>query len=303
MKKSRRLLLCISALAFLLGCVLVMTAFLMIGFDFSQLDTNKMTQKEQLIEGAFSDIEITVLEQDVRVVASPDGVCRISYYDNERVPVDIEVKDGVLRIKQGDSRNWLDFVNIVNTGEKEVTLYLPTGSYGSITVKGSSSDIELARELCFERLVADVSTGDIESYAELREGASVDGSTGDMHLENVIGGSITVECSSGDITLQHCRAEEVILSVSSGDIELKEVVLSGALRVESSTGEVEFSRIDAKEIEIEVSTGDVEGTLLSGKVFEAKAGTGRVRIPQSDAAGGPCKITTSTGDIDIEYAD
>ena len=138
MKRSRKILLCISALALLLGCVLVMSAFLMIGFDFSKLDSSPMTQKEQLIEGDFSDIDVSIFDQDLKIVPSPDGVCRLSYYENERFWLELAVDEGVLRIKQHDMRDWQDYVNIVDMTEEKATLYLPEGSYGCLTVKGST---------------------------------------------------------------------------------------------------------------------------------------------------------------------
>lgn len=340
MKRSRKILLCISALALLLGCVLVMSAFLMIGFDFSKLDSSSMTKTERLIEGAFSDIDVTLLEQDLQILPSPDGVCRLSYYENERFWLELTVDEGVLCIKQHDMRDWQDYVNIVDMDEERATLYLPEGSYGTLSVKGSSMDLTLERELSFNRLAVDTGTGNVLSYAELWEGASIDGGSGDVHLENVIGGSVWVECSTGDITLQHCAAEEITLSLTSGDIEMADVVaykidvetntgsieierstpgaltlktttgdielenvsVQGELQVQTTSGDVSFSCLDAASLVIKLSTGDVEGTLLSGKVFEASTASGSVRVPQSDPTGGACKITTTTGDIEIDYA-
>ena len=44
---------------------------------------------------------------------------------------------------------------------------------------------------------------------------------------------------------------------------------------------------------------DIEGSLLSGKMFDAAATTGDVRVPASDRNGGECKVHTNSGDIDI----
>ena len=63
MKRSHKRILCISALAFLLGCVLVMAAFLMIGFDFSRLDSRNMVKTEQVIEGVDDSGKSEALER------------------------------------------------------------------------------------------------------------------------------------------------------------------------------------------------------------------------------------------------
>ena len=61
-----------------------------------------------------------------------------------------------------------------------------------------------------------------------------------------------------------------------------------------------FKDIDAATIVARTDTGDIEGTILSDKVFMAKADTGDVKVPES-LTGGACKLTTDTGDITIKY--
>ena len=63
-----------------------------------------------------------------------------------------------------------------------------------------------------------------------------------------------------------------------------------------------FERCDAQSIFVKASTGEVAGTLLSLKVFITKSSTGDVYVPDS-ITGGRCEITTSTGDIEIRFAD
>ena len=72
------------------------------------------------------------------------------------------------------------------------------------------------------------------------------------------------------------------------------------LHMEERLGAVTVSAwFDAAEIEINTSTGDVRGSLASGKQFDAKSGTGKVRVPEN-SEGGSCKIYASTGNIDIK---
>ncbi len=340
MKRSLKILLLISALSFVLGGVLIVGTFVAIGFDFSKLDSNKYEQKEQVITEEFSDIEISLFDWDLHVALAEDGVCRLSYYDTERMWFDVTAEDGVLSIKQHDERAGLDFINIFSSGERETVLYLPEKLYGSLRVEGGSSDVSVGAKLSFAKLDVTLGSGDVESLAELREGASIYGSSGDVRVENVSGGTVSLESSSGDITVRssrpdrleikvnsgdielwdiggseivvesdsgdmeiaNCTPSSMRLTAESGDIELSDVIVSGAVCLITSSGDVGFSRIDAAEIEVKVSSGDVEGTLLSGKVFEAEVSSGSVHLPQSDIAGGPCRITTSSGDIDIAYA-
>lgn len=52
---------------------------------------------------------------------------------------------------------------------------------------------------------------------------------------------------------------------------------------------------------MQTDTGDITGTLLTEKVFAAKADTGDVDVPKT-ATGGKCEIITNTGDIQIKVA-
>ena len=79
-------------------------------------------------------------------------------------------------------------------------------------------------------------------------------------------------------------------------------LLADEIKIERSTGDVEFALCDAPSIDIMTDTGDVEGSLLTGKIFDAKSDTGRVRVPDSDPAGGWCKVRCDTGSIKITVA-
>ena len=70
------------------------------------------------------------------------------------------------------------------------------------------------------------------------------------------------------------------------------------MNIDTDTGDVKLDACDANSIDIETDTGDVMGSLLTPKIFDTDTNTGRVSVPQS-SEGGLCKITTSTGDIEI----
>ena len=110
---------------------------------------------------------------------------------------------------------------------------------------------------------------------------------------NVLTGSVKISDTvfSGDIKLKS----------STGDVKLKNVISDGLMTVNGTTCDVKFENIDAKEIAITVSTGDVCGTILTDKVFTAKASTGDISVPAS-SGNESCSIKTSTGDIEIEIA-
>ena len=55
-------------------------------------------------------------------------------------------------------------------------------------------------------------------------------------------------------------------------------------------------------MELQAGSGSVKGTIKTGKIFEATAGSGTVSVPANDENGGKCVIHTGSGDIRIEIA-
>ena len=300
MKRTHKVILCLMVMAVLLVFTLIMVAFIAIRFGFLQLDADDVTQVEKVIEETFADVEISNADRDVRILPSPDGVCRISYYESESSAAQLKVENDVLRIEVKDSRTWRDLMKVEDSFDETITLYLPQKDYGTLRVKGDSGALTLKQNFCFKRLEAQIDTGDIESFAQIAEGVEIEGSEGDVHLENV-SGKMKIERSTGDIVLKDCNAAQLALKSGSGDIKMGSITVTGETKVKTTGGDVYFSCLEAGALEIDVDGGNVEGTVCSGKVFEVKTMTGSVSVPESDASGSVWKISTTTGNVEIEY--
>ena len=142
----------------------------------------------------------------------------------------------------------------------EITVYLPEAQYGS--------------------LVAQTTTGDIV--------------VGDLTAE-----TLELSVSTGSVTVSDVSCKNLLSTGSTGDVTLKNVIAAEKLSLERKTGDIRFDGSDAAEVLVKTTTGDVAGDLLSAKVFVTETSTGSVRVPQT-TAGGTCRITTTTGDIEIE---
>lgn len=164
----------------------------------------------------------------------------------------------------------------VSTGD--VTLSsVRTEAY--VNVRASTGDVKIENIAC-ESLVSEADTGDIEiKGATVTAVLSAERSTGSISVENASVGEMLLTADTGRISLLSCNAETMSITTSTGDITL-------------------FSS-DAETLTIEADTGDVKGSLLSDKIFITKTSTGRVRVPDT-TEGGVCRVTTSTGDIELE---
>ena len=141
-----------------------------------------------------------------------------------------------------------------------VTVYLPAGEYGDLKISCVTGALTVPEQFTFQNAYVELTTGD----ACWKAGVSQD---------------LSIQCTTGDIFIGNALCNRLFAKATTGDIRL--------------------NRVDATEIEIKTTTGDVTGTLLSGKVFTTKVTTGDVDVPHGDFDG-TCKVTTTTGDVNLK---
>ena len=227
-----------------------------------KLQTREYTQSQYSITEDFSNISICTIEAQVKLIPTDDDQVTVDIYQNSKVPYAVKVVDGTLTVDFTDNRQWYDHIGI-RIRPPKITVYLPDKAYGDVSVSTVTGDIKLQ----------------------------------DMQVN-----SLDISVTTGDMELEGVRcAGELKARLTTGDMELTDVI-AGTLTLTGKTGDVELDRCDADQLNIKTSTGDIEGTLLTDKVFIAKASTGPVRVPDTNR-GGTCKLTTSTGNIHIRIYD
>lgn len=188
----------------------------------------------------------------------------------------------------------------------------------SIKIETSTGDIEV-ENATVKSMELTATTGDIEVKSVRSEDITVNVSTGAVNLEDITcvnltsegntgkfsannvqaSGTTDVKRTTGNTSLFNITCANLISTADTGDLIMDNVVASGSFTIERTTGNVTFNACDAAEIEVETSTGSVTGTLLSDKIFIVRSNTGRIDVPET-ITGGKCKITTTTGRIEIE---
>lgn len=323
MKKATKIWLIVATSLVLAGLLLFVGIMTALGWNFAKLSTVKYEISEYEIRETYQNISIKTDTADVVFLSSKSGKTSIVCYEAVKEKHRIEVRDGTLFIELVDTRQWYDYIgNIgINFGSPKITVYLPQGECGTLTLKGSTGDIEIPGELAFESMNIAVSTGDVTCKASASGAVKIKAGTGDIQVVNVTAEKLTLTVSTGKITASGIAvAGDVAVNVSTGksyltdvtcknftstgntgDITMKNVIAEEKMSIERSTGDVKFDRCDAAEINVFTDTGDVTGTLCSEKIFIPNSDTGDIRVPES-RTGGICKITTDTGHIRISYA-
>ena len=284
------------------------------GNEFMQA-LNKYTEKTEQISASFDGIEIVSDTADLTFV--PANECKIEYTTHKRITYSTTVENGVLKIKLEDNRHWFEKIFSLGHSSK-LTVYLPTGEYSSLTVNQATGDINVPAGYTFGNVDISLSTGDTSFCASTNEALKIHATTGDITLVNISCGSLDTKVTTGktyltnvsvigDASVTVSTGKSYLTNVSctnftstgnTGDIEMTSLIASGKIDIERSTGDVDFSACDAEEIYVTTGTGSVKGTLLTNKIFQVRTSTGKIDVPES-WEGGKCKITTTTGKIEI----
>ena len=307
----------IAASLVLIGCILFVSVMSMLKWDFAKLSTGKYENNDYKIHEDYQHISIITNTANVVFVPCESTTSSVSCYEQNNNMHSVSVKDGTLEIQIVDTRKWYEYIGI-NFGTPKITVYIPEGEYGKLSVKASTSNVEIPEAFSFRSIDISVSTGAVKNYASALEGVKIKTTTGNICIEDASAGSLALTVSTGKVTvssvtckgdvtvgvstgktdLSNIQCKNFTSSGSTGGISLDNVIAIEKLSIKRSTGNVTFDSSDAGEIYIKTDTGDVTGSLLTDKVFIAQTDTGKINVPKT-VNGGRCEITTDTGDIKI----
>ena len=291
------------------------------GWDITKLSTVKLETNNYEITDDFSSVSIDTRTADITVLLAEDGKCRVECNEKANMNHSVSVNNGTLSVKLVDTRKWYEYISMFSFDKTQIKVYLPKLEYDALTVKVSTGDAEIAKELGFKNITSLGSTGDIKVLASVSGTLKIERSTGDIRVENITAGALDIEVSTGDITLTNVNCtgnidteidtgkivfsevscKNLISDGDTGDIHLTNVTASEQIKIEVDSGDVRLARVKATGMEIETDTGDVKGTVLSEMHFIAKTKTGKVNVPET--GGNICRITTDTGDIIISITE
>ncbi|MBQ4562067.1 MAG: DUF4097 family beta strand repeat protein [Clostridia bacterium] len=317
MNKSTKIWLITAISLIVIGCILFVGAMMALNFDFKNLSTVKYETNDYVISDTYKNVTVITDTADIKFIPSEETsvVC----HEETKAKHRVEVKDDTLVIAIDNNKKWYDYIGIFNLDKTQITVNIPAGEYGDITIKSSTGNVELPRELNFKNIDISESTGDVTNFASASDRIKISTSTGNIRVEGITAGVLDLSVSTGKITVTDVAVTgDINLKVSTGksyltdvaclslistgntgDITLKNVIAEAKFDIVRSTGDVKLEGCDAAELRIETDTGDVVGTLLSEKIFITESDTGRIDVPKT-INGGRCEIITDTGDIGIE---
>ena len=321
MRRGTKIWIIAAASLCLIGSMIFGGAMTMLKWDFTRLSTLKYENNVHMITEEYRNIRVETATADIVFLPSTDGTTTVECREQTKMLHSVSVKDGTLAIELADTREWYDYISI-NFGSPKITVRIPAGEYGALSVKHSTGNTEIAEGFRFESMDISGSTGHVKNRASVFGLMKIKASTGDIRVENIAAGSLDLAVSTGRVTVRNAvctgdvsvkvstgktdmtgvRCASLISNGSTGEIDLTDVIAAERISICRSTGDIEFERCDAAQLHIKTDTGDVEGTLLSEKIFMTKTDTGRISVPRT-TSGGVCEIETDTGDIEISISE
>lgn len=288
-----------------------------LGWDFTKLSTVSFETNETTVTDNYRNIKIVTNTADVVFLPAETAATTVVCYEPTYAAHTVVEMDDTLLIEVVDTRKWYEYIGIF-FDTPSVTVYMPRGQYGALSIQSSTGAVTIPKEYSFESVDVAVSTGDVTNAASTAEGIIVTTSTGAISIDKVSAGSLTLSTSTGRVTvadaectgdiridvstgktqLTNVTCNNLLSDGDTGSITLQNVVAQGRFDIERDTGNVRFDGCDAADIKVDTDTGNVKGSLLTDKVFITGTDTGRVDVPKS-ISGGRCEIETDTGDIAI----
>lgn len=272
------------------------------------------------ITQSFANIEIECDTENVSILPSTDGVCRVVTVEDKKRPGEVTVVDDTLKITVSDNRTFFDYLS-VNFKSTSVEVYLPLDVYGSLNVSVSTGNVNVYGAFNFKSADVTLSTGTAEFSSSVDGHLMIVATTGDITAKNITVGALSLIVTTGDVeavevnslgdaTLSVTTGDAFVTGLtcksfsssgSTGDVNISQLVADEKISIKRSTGNVRLENIDAAKIKIETTTGSVTGSVLSEKSFYASSTTGRIDVPKT--SGEICEINTTTGNIIITVAE
>ncbi len=318
MKKHLRTLLIISGACCLVGMLLCLISFGVLGFDVHRLDTVGIHSGTLDIGADMPGVDVSVIRQievdtsscDVTVCPSPDGKFRVVYETPEYIHVTANIDGNRLIVNALDTsarQPWYKHIRLQTRPYKGVTVYIPlynlNRSYEAMSVRTTSGDI-----LLFGGIIADT--------------ASIKTTSGDVDVRIDTNNTLDITTVSGDVDLALFTAKDVAVKTTSGDITLAHLSVQGSIALQTTSGEVEASSTQAAYFTAQTTSGDIELTqsgaevamllrTVSGEVdvlanrqylLYTETVSGEVHVKRhaqvrQNAAN--CKVFTTSGDISV----
>lgn len=275
-------------------------------------------EKSVTVTDPFHSISVKTGSDDVQLLPSGDGSCRVVYGETDHSTYKVSVKGNTLTIEREDDNSLLRNMTLYSESVP-VRIYLPERSYEQLLIETASGDVHPEAGFAFQKVQINTASGEAELSELQAESLQINTASGDVTIERCTLGAFKLETGSGDvemtgcvctgegsvstasgeISLRSCDAGSLRVSSASGEILLQETLTTGATRAETASGDIELVNADAASFRLEAVSGDISGTILTAKDFKVETVSGSVHTSGDKDGAGECRVSTVSGSVDL----
>lgn len=317
MKKSKKIILTISAVTLTAGVLLTGIGYMKggrFGFVFSDgkfISADSIEEEKQpfILEkkklDSVKDIDINILSYaDIRILPSADNSFYLEYnLPGEYPEPAFSCTDGKLTLTQ-ENREPIAIIGFgfhdSQSSEREVTLYVPPkAELNSCKLYSDSGNIQ-ASDLTASVFGIGCDYGDVTLKNIKSKGSlALNLSAGQLNADTLSGKTVTIYNDSGNISLDSCTSDDLHLETDYGDIQLDNAAVKNAsdMTLDSGTLTIKNSALGAARITND--SGTISLAQVTGKSLEATSEYGDISLTDTQLSDNAV-LTLDSGNLSAD---
>ncbi|GEM_PF-1406429 len=334
--KYKKKLLIFAGILIVIGFIILLAGFGMLGFDINKLSPNyaEYTQTEEFYEIDKSkplDLSIDTDSADVYIKPSEDDNIKL-FFSPEYFSVELNTNsasnDSLIISRNKNyrlNRKWYYLINVYTNSYDKITIEVPKKLLGDLSVKlkygtlnisgisninnlfidNNSTDIKLNNLQILKN--ADISSdyGDISiSNSNIDGKCSIEEKSGNLHLNNNYIYNSEILLKYGDSKLVKTTGSSLYIKASSGNVNFNDVTMKALLSVDSTYGNILLNYVDSSLIELISKSGNVKGKINDFEEaykISAFSKSGNSNLHSKHTGHKELKVECNYGDINIKF--
>lgn len=208
---------------------------------------------------SFSKVDINSTVSDIIISKTNIDKPFISYSDNKKLPINYNVENDTLTIKQTGNKTVTKSANINFLSLRNLIDITRTG----VIENSHTIIISVPQDTDITSLKANLKSGDLDINNLSPDTATIELLSGELNLSNTTINSGSADITSGDVELDNSSLKDFKLSITTGDIDLENSQASNT-SFDLNMGDFSADNMTFQnENSITMTTGDIDITLAS----------------------------------------
>lgn len=280
-----------------LGLSLMLTAFVLNGFSLENIQISKDYESQTLLyTEPITKIEVLDTRAAVQIKQSKDGSSALELYKNKENHFDVQLENGVLRVKLEKKFSFFDIIPFLQ--KKPPTIYLSVPENIDLRFSTANGQLQM-QNLSLSHLQIRLVNGKIELDSLTLENLTLESTNAKLEAENIkVSQSASIQGGNGKQNLNSILAENLQVSNTNGKIEGKNLSAK-QMQIETTNGKIDIEHIEVEEsLHVSSKNGKIEGHSLSAKHIEAQNTNGKIDLNSIDIAES-LQISNTNGKVDL----